>query len=99
MSQSFIKKPDNGPHSALSGLGVLGSEQTITRDQWIERCAARFKSAGCNDFSAKDCAIGEFNIRCRLEPMDDAPEQHPALWPDPADAADDAMREWENDGE
>lgn len=27
MSQSFFKKPDNGPHSALAGLGVLASEQ------------------------------------------------------------------------
>lgn len=27
MSHSFIKKPDNGPHSALAGLGVLASEQ------------------------------------------------------------------------
>jgi hypothetical protein len=27
MSQSFIKQPDNGPHSALSGLGVLAGEQ------------------------------------------------------------------------
>lgn len=27
MSQSFIKKPDHGPHSALVGLGVLRSER------------------------------------------------------------------------
>ena len=26
MSQSFIKQPDNGPHSALAGLGVLRTE-------------------------------------------------------------------------
>lgn len=26
MSQSFIKKPDNGPHSALAGTGVLRTE-------------------------------------------------------------------------
>lgn len=26
MSQSFIKQPDQGPHSALAGLGVLRSE-------------------------------------------------------------------------
>ena len=28
MSQSFIKKPDSGPHSALAGLGVLASERS-----------------------------------------------------------------------
>lgn len=27
MSQSFIKKPDNGPHSSLAGLGVLSAER------------------------------------------------------------------------
>ena len=27
MSQSFIKQPDNGPHSALGGLGVLSTER------------------------------------------------------------------------
>jgi hypothetical protein len=29
MSQSFIKKPDNGPHSALAGMGVLASEKLL----------------------------------------------------------------------
>lgn len=29
MSQSFIKKPDDGPHSALTGLGVLKAEQQL----------------------------------------------------------------------
>ncbi len=29
MSQSFIKKPNQGPHSALTGLGVLRSEQKL----------------------------------------------------------------------
>lgn len=29
MSESFIKKPDNGPHSALAGIGVLRSEQSL----------------------------------------------------------------------
>jgi hypothetical protein len=33
VSQSFIKTPDNGPHSALAGLGVLQSEQPA-RDTW-----------------------------------------------------------------
>lgn len=27
MSESFVPKPDNGPHSALNGLGVLASER------------------------------------------------------------------------
>lgn len=99
MSESFIKKPDNGPHSALAGLGVLSTEQPMTRERWIEQCAARFKWAGCSDFAAQDCAITEFNIRCREEPMDCAPELPAATWPDPAEAADDQMREWEHDGE
>lgn len=103
MSQSFIKKPDNGPHAALSGLGVLASEHNAptitTREQWLEACAARFKWAGCSDFAAKDCAITEFNIRCREETLDGAAEQPADRWPDPAEAADDAMREWDHDGE
>lgn len=33
MSQSFIKKPDNGPHSALTGLGVLASERKAAAPQ------------------------------------------------------------------
>ena len=70
-----------------------------TRQQWLEACAARFKWAGCNDFSAKDCAIGEFNYRCREEPMDCAPKLPIDRWPDPTEAADDAMREWEHDGD
>lgn len=33
MSQSFIKKPDNGPHSALGGLGVLRAERPATAEE------------------------------------------------------------------
>lgn len=69
----------------------------MDREQWIEQCAARFKWAGCSDFAAKDCAITEFNIRCRDEPMDGAPELPSEQWPVPTDAADDAMDYWEDD--
>lgn len=30
MSQSFVKQPDNGSHSALAGLGVLSTERATT---------------------------------------------------------------------
>lgn len=69
----------------------------MTREQWIEQCAARFKWAGCSDFAAKDCAINEFLFRCQDEPIEFAPHLPAEQWPVPADAADDAMREWEND--
>lgn len=45
MSQSFIKKPNNGPHSALAGLGVLTAEQqrildAIPKKKRCEACRA-----------------------------------------------------------
>lgn len=63
----------------------------MTRLQWIEQCAARFKEIGHSDYVARDCAITEFNIRCRDEPMDSAPELSDDRWPSPRDAADEAM--------
>ena len=66
----------------------------MTREQWIEQCADRFRSAGLLAFSAKDCAITEFLLRCQDEPIDGAPLLPPDRWPAPEEAADDVMREW-----
>lgn len=38
MSQSFVKRPDNGPHSALSGLGVLANDKITIRYERAGRC-------------------------------------------------------------
>lgn len=38
MSQSFVKRPDNGPHSALSGLGVLANDKITIRYEGAGRC-------------------------------------------------------------
>ncbi len=69
----------------------------MDRKQWIDECAERFSWAGCSAFSARDCAIAEFNIWCRDEPIDNSPELPNDRWPAPIEAADDSMREWEND--
>lgn len=57
MSQSFIPKPDNGPHSALAGLGVLSSECAIdtadhvkhgpTGETWLVGYVRGDKLAAC----------------------------------------------------
>lgn len=73
------------------------ASEPITREDWIEQCAARFLACGCSEFAAKDCAITEFDIQCCDEALDSAPELPCDRWPDPREAADDSMREWEGD--
>ena len=69
----------------------------MNRTEWIDECAKRYEWAGCSEFVARDCAITTFNLRCRVEPLDTSPEAPSDTWPTPTDAADDEMREWEND--
>jgi hypothetical protein len=69
----------------------------MNREQWINECAARFAWAGCSAFAARDCAITEFILRCRDEPLDSAPELPADRWPEPSEAADDSMHEWEHE--
>lgn len=66
----------------------------MTREAWIQACAAAFAAAGYSEYSARDHAITEFNIRCRDEPLDCAPELPADRWPAPAEAATDAIREY-----
>ncbi len=67
----------------------------MTREQWIAECAARFSWAwGYSNEAAMSCAIVEFNIACRDEPMDDSPELPVDRWPSPMEKADDAANEW-----
>lgn len=69
----------------------------MTRDEWIQQCAARFRAAGSSEFAAKDLAISEFYIRCQEEPLEGSPHLPADRWPDPADAAEDAMSQWGSD--
>ena len=71
----------------------------MTREWWLEDCAARFRWANCAPDAAQQMALAEFTNRCRIEPMDDSPMEEVVFWPDPTEAADDAMREWDHDGD
>jgi hypothetical protein len=63
MSQSFIKKPDNGPHSALGGLGVLATEAAVP---WLcsaeaegdARCAGQCHECAWASGADKEAARG-----------------------------------------
>lgn len=63
------------------------------REMWIQRCAAVIEGAGYHLRVARDWAITEFNIACREEPMDGAPELPADQWPDPASMARDLLEE------
>lgn len=89
MSQSFIKKPDNGPHSALAGLGVLRSEP-LAPEEWKRQCAARYMDrAGVEERVAMQMAETAW---------EEAATDRDNL-PTPQEAADADMDCWEDDGD
>lgn len=94
MSQSFIKKPDNGPHSALGGLGVLASEQSaMTPEEWQRRCAARYmERGGVGEHSAIQMAREAW-----VQEQDHGDPN--SGWMSPEEAADEDMSYWEDDGD
>jgi hypothetical protein len=72
----------------------------MTYDAWIARCAeALAREGGISAHLARDCAITEFNIRCREEPLDTEPMLPVDRWPDPRDAALNVLHEWDEWGE
>lgn len=66
----------------------------MDRDTWIEACTRAFERR-YDPFDALSLAMTEFNIRCRDEPLDSAPELPVDRWPDPSQAAEDALREYD----
>ena len=65
----------------------------MTRDQWLTKCAQRLIDRGGLD--AGDAAANA--IECAKLQTDDN-GTNPAKWDAPADAADEEMSHWDNDG-
>lgn len=65
----------------------------MDREQWVTACAAVFEGQGYHLFVARDYALTEFLIRCCEEPIEGEPQLPVDRWPDPAQAAREALEE------
>lgn len=77
MSQSFIKKPDTGPQSALAGLGVLASERSaqhtpgpVSRAMLDAAMLERIAAAVAAPHDSALCAVAG-RIRARADAHED----------------------------
>lgn len=66
----------------------------MDRAAWIE-LFSRAVELRFGVLDARDLGITEFNVRCRAAPLDTSPELPTDQWPAPADAARDALLEYE----
>lgn len=93
MSQSFIKHTDNGPHSALSGLGVLNAER-----RWAVHVSGPDDVHAAPDRAQAVAAAARFNdwFDKRRDPHPLDPQMHAKVieWPYSAESHAKDLPRW-----